>query len=111
MRPVDEFRHTPIIPISEKDLMENQRKIEERNRQGYYVEINKDTIYFYSIALLTLGTIFYTFLMINEKQMRIKQDLDHTKVLRTKASAGKFKGAGILEERKLLDQEKRSKMY
>ena len=103
MRPVDEFRHTPIIPISEKDLMENQRKIEERNRKGYYVEIKKDTIYFYSIAFLTLGRIFYTFLMINEKQMRIKQDLDHTKVLRTKASAGKFKGAGILEERKLLD--------
>lgn len=72
MRPVDEFRHTPIIPISEKDLFENKKKIDERNRKGYYVEIKKDTIYFYTIAFLTLSTIFYTFLMINEKQMRIR---------------------------------------
>jgi len=72
LRPVEDFRHTPIIPINEKDLKENQRKIEEKNRKGYYVEIKKDTIYFYSIAALTLGTIFYTFLMANEKQMRMK---------------------------------------
>ncbi len=67
LRPVEEFRHTPIIPISDKDLRENKAKIDERNRKGYYVEIKKDTIYFYTITLLTLGTIFYTFLMINEK--------------------------------------------
>ena len=58
--------------VDEKDLKENQRKIEEKNRRGYYVEIKKDTIYFYSIAALTLGTIFYAFLMGNEKQMRMK---------------------------------------
>jgi len=92
---VDEFRHTPLIPISEKDLLANQRKIEERNRKGYYVEIKKDTIYFYTIALLTLGTIFYSFLMMNEKQMRIRTSLEHTKVLRVKANAGK-KGAALI---------------
>lgn len=47
MRPVDEFRHTPIIPISEKDLAIQKKKIEEANRKGYYVEIKKDTLYFY----------------------------------------------------------------
>lgn len=47
LRPIEEFRHTPIIPISEKDLADNRRKIEERNRRGVYVEIKKDTIYFY----------------------------------------------------------------
>lgn len=110
LRPVDEFRHTPIIPISEKDLLANQRKIEERNRKGYYVEIKKDTIYFYTIALLALGTILYTFLMVNEKQMRIRESLEHTKVLRTKANAGK-KGAALMEERKLTDHEKRGAMF
>jgi hypothetical protein len=95
---VEEFRHTAIIPISEKDLRENQRKIEERNRKGYYVEIKKDTIYFYTISLLALGIIFYSFLMLNEKQIRIKQDLDHTKLLRSKA-LGSRKGASLLEER------------
>jgi len=59
------------------------------------VEIKKDTIYFYTIAFLTLGIIFYTFLMVNEKQMRIKTDLERTKMLRIKASAGS-KGANII---------------
>jgi hypothetical protein len=46
---VEEFRHTPVIPISEKDLADHRKKIEERNRKGYYVEIKKDTLYFYGI--------------------------------------------------------------
>ena len=101
---MEEFRHTPIIPISEKELAIHQKKIDDRNRKGYYVEIKKDTIYFYTIAMLTLGTVFYTFLMVNEKQMRIKEDLERTKSLRTKASAGR-KGANLLPERELTKPE------
>lgn len=85
LRPVEDFRHTPIIPISERDIMEHKRKIEERNRKGYYVEIKKDTIYFYTIACISLSIIFYTFLVMNDKQMRIKSDIERTKTLRYKA--------------------------
>jgi len=28
LRPVEDFRHTPIIPISEKDILDNKRMIE-----------------------------------------------------------------------------------
>jgi hypothetical protein len=98
LRPIEEFRHTPLLPISEKDLRLNQEKIDERNRKGYYVEIKKDTIYFYTITLLSMGILFYAFLMVNEKQMRIKTDLERTKMLRIKAGAGR-KGASLLEER------------
>lgn len=59
------------------------------------MEIKKDTIYFYTILFLALGITFYTFLMVNEKQMRIKTSLERTKMLRTKASAG-GKGANII---------------
>ncbi len=89
MRPVEDFRNTPIIPISEKDLFKYKQEVEERNRKGYYVEIRKDTIYFYTISFLTLGMIFYAFLMGNEKQMRIKEDMERSFTLRTKASAGR----------------------
>jgi len=102
LRPVEEFRHTPIIPISEKELYKYKEEVEQKNRKGYYVEIRKDTIYFYSIATLTLGTLFYAFLMMNEKQMRIKESLERSKTLRTKASAGR-KGANIVAERDYLD--------
>ena len=67
LRPVEDFRHTPIIPISEKDILANKKKIEERNRKGYYVEIKKETLYFYTIALLSISIIFYTFLVVNDK--------------------------------------------
>ena len=89
LRPVEEFRHTPIIPISEKDILENKRKIEERNRKGYYVEIKKETIYFYTIALISLGIIFYTFLVMNDKQMRIISDLERNKQLKNKGARGR----------------------
>merc|ERR1719330_619122 len=88
LRPVEEFRHTPIIPISEKDLLKYKMSVEERNRKGYYVEIRKDTIYFYTIACLTLGIIAYTFLMVNEKSMRLKEELERGKMLKEKAHAG-----------------------
>jgi len=42
LRPEEEFRHTPVIPISEKDLAEYKKKIEEANRKGYYFEVKKD---------------------------------------------------------------------
>jgi len=44
--------------------------------------------------------LFYAFLMVNEKQMRIKEDLERSKTLRTKAAAGR-KGANIEAERDL----------
>lgn len=89
LRPVEDFRHTPLIPISEKDMQEHRRKIEERNRKGYYVEIKKDTIYFYTIACISFSLIFYTFLVMNDKQMRIKTELERTKTLRYLSVRGK----------------------
>ena len=67
LRPVEDFRHTPLIPISEKEMKKYRDEVEARNRKGYYVEIRKETIYFYTIAFLAFGTVFYTFIMVNEK--------------------------------------------
>ena len=50
--------------------------------------------------MLSLGLIGYAFVMMNEKTMRIKRDLDRTKMLRHKANAGK-KGGNIEMERKI----------
>ena len=108
LRPVEEFRHTPLIPISERDLSKYKQDVEQRNRKGYYVEIRKDTIYFYTIASITLGMLFYAFLMVNEKQMRIKEEIERSKTLRTKASAGR-KGANLTAERDLNDMERGSR--
>ena len=57
LRPVEEFRHTPIIPISERDLADYKRKVDEANRKGYYVEIKKDTLYFYGNIISKSNTL------------------------------------------------------
>ncbi len=69
--------------------MENRKKIEERNRKGYYVEIKKDTLYFYTIATLSLGIVFYAFLVMNDQSMRIKRDIEKTKSLKYKMNRGR----------------------
>jgi hypothetical protein len=68
---VEEFRNTPVIPLSEKDIASYRKNVRDRNRKGYFVEIKKDTIYYYTIALSALGVIAYAFFMANEKTMRI----------------------------------------
>jgi hypothetical protein len=42
--------------------------------------------------VLSLGIILYVFMMVNEKQMQIKRDLDRTRLLRHKANQGKAGG-------------------
>lgn len=93
LRPVEEFRHTPVIPISEKDIADYQRKVRDRNRKGYFVEIKKDSIYYYTIALSALGVIAYVFFMANEKSMRVQYEIDRTKTIKKKGSHGKEGGS------------------
>lgn len=48
--------------------------------------------------MMAIGVISYVFLMVNEKQMKIKYDIDRTRILKFKANEGK-KGMAVLSER------------
>lgn len=48
---------------------------------------------------MSLGLIGYVFMMVNEKQMQIKRDIDRTKMLRFKANSGKIGGARTMENK------------
>ena len=74
--PVEDFRHTPIIPISEKELAEHKRKIEEANRKGWYLEIKKDTLYYWGIAIFTVCVFTYLFFVTNENLQHEKYKID-----------------------------------
>jgi hypothetical protein len=74
-------------------------KIIDRNRNGYYVEIRKDTIYFYTIAGISFSIILYVFLMVNEKQMKMKTEVERSKMLKRKANVGR-EGLNKVAERK-----------
>lgn len=75
-----------MIPISDKDIREYQMKVEERNRKGYYVEVKKDTLYYYGkwdwfagIVIVVLCCVVYMFLIVNEKEMRVKYNMDRSR--------------------------------
>lgn len=99
LRPVEEFRHTPVIPISEKDLKELQKKKDARNRQGYFVEIKKDTIYYYAIFTSVFLGLAYALYITNEKQMGTAFDIDKYRIGRYDAYKGR-EGLTVLEDRK-----------
>ena len=99
LRPIEDFRHTPIIPISEKDIQANKKKIEERNRKGYYVEVKKETLYFYTISVISLSIIFYTFLVINDKSLRVVTSMERSKTLKQKGARGKDGLSRTVEEK------------
>jgi len=42
LRPVEEFRHTPLIPIAEKTMKEWNEKVEAYHRKGMYLEITNE---------------------------------------------------------------------
>ena len=59
LRPVEDFRYIPIIPINKKDLKELQKKKDARNRQVYFIETKKEITYALYISNETImGIVF-----------------------------------------------------
>ena len=49
LRPIEEFRNTPLIPISERQMREHKEMLERYHRSGFMFEIKKETIINYGI--------------------------------------------------------------
>ena len=41
-RPVEEFRHTPLIPISDRQMKDFNERVEMYHRKGFFFEIKKE---------------------------------------------------------------------
>ena len=72
LRPVEEFRHTPIVPISDKDMNDHKKKIEEKKRKSEFFELDKSRLKFYAISLV-FGFIVYKVLSYLSYQSNINQ--------------------------------------
>jgi hypothetical protein len=82
LRPVEEFRHTPVVPIPEKDLKEYKKKIEDKNRMGVYFEIKKQTIYYYGIALVFSFVLFQTFKYFYRESEKTQSEIEKIRLRR-----------------------------
>lgn len=68
LRPIEEFRHTPLIPISERQLKEHQQKAEALSRRGFYFEIKKDTVYNWILVAIAMTIGFYMISLVIKKE-------------------------------------------
>ncbi len=87
LRPVDEFRHTPVIPISPIEMAKFEEKKRKRREEPFHVVYTKEKMF---TLLMFMGTgvviyLFFKFAMEMEETMFI--DYRRTKLKRLEESA------------------------
>jgi hypothetical protein len=45
LRPIEEFRNTPLIPISDRQMSDFKGRLDAYHRRGFYFEVKRETIY------------------------------------------------------------------
>ena len=81
LRPIEEFRHTPVVPISEKDLSNYKKKIQEKNRKGVYFEIKKQTLIYYSYGLFGFIIIYFVFRYMEKEAEKTHSEIERLRLL------------------------------
>ncbi|KAL4453346.1 hypothetical protein ABPG74_017553 [Tetrahymena malaccensis] len=89
LRPIEEFRHTPLIPISEKQMREHQQKVEALSRRGFYYEIKKDTIYNWLLASVAISIGLYMISLVIKKEEEIGIATERLKIERSQIGLAK----------------------
>ncbi|EGR34259.1 hypothetical protein IMG5_018840 [Ichthyophthirius multifiliis] len=82
LRPLQEFRNTPLIPISEKQMQDHQKKMEEYNRKGFYFEVKRDTIYNWILAFFAFSVGFYMIRLVIKKEEEQGIEVERIKIRR-----------------------------
>ena len=82
LRPIEEFRHTPLVPIPEKDLKAYKKKIEDKNRQGVFFEVKKQTLYYYGIGVLFAVIVYQTFRYFYKESENLLTEIEKVRLRR-----------------------------
>ena len=97
--PIEEFRHTPVIPIPEKDLAEHKQSIENANRRGFIWEVKKSTLI--SIGCMFAGMIlfYYVYKVSSENIAQLSYKSKQAKVARAQVESNSKKSMEDMHER------------
>lgn len=60
LRPVEDFRHTPLIPISETAMKKFKEEMEERHNRAFFFSVKTETminIGMFIGSLIVIGTL------------------------------------------------------
>jgi len=47
LRPIEDFRNTPLIPVSDAEMRRHNEKVAEYHRSIFYFEVKKETVFNY----------------------------------------------------------------
>lgn len=82
LRPVEDFRHTPIIPISDRQMKEFQDKVKAYHRKGFYFEIKKDSIYNGIFLTISCSIGFYLIKTALKREEDIGVNMERLRIAR-----------------------------
>jgi hypothetical protein len=82
LRPVEEFRHTPVVAIPEEDIKKYKKKIEDKNRMGVYFEVKKQTLYYYGVACLFTLILYLTFKHFYKESENLQTEIERIRLRR-----------------------------
>ena len=82
LKPIEEFRYTPVSAIPEKDLELHRKKIDALKRSREYFEIPKSTIKYYTWIMLFGIFIFKTVQYFNKDNEQVNYVMNKARLRR-----------------------------
>ena len=70
------------MPISEKDIKDYQKKIEEKNRLGIYFEVKKQTLYYYFLSIVFFFIFVQTLRIIYKESEKATYEYEKIRLKR-----------------------------
>lgn len=82
LRPIEDFKYTPVVPIPEKEIIEHKKKIEERRRREEYFELDKSKLRFYGFGLIFVFILYKVFYYISFEAEKINYEVEKLRLKR-----------------------------
>lgn len=68
LRPVEEFRHTPIVPISESYMKKHKEMLERHHRRQFVFEVSTEKVINWVLVSASLAVGAYMIHMVLQKE-------------------------------------------
>ena len=82
LTPIEEFRYTSITPISEKEITEHKKKIEDFKRKKEFFEVDKKRLYFYLKGLLFFAIIYKCIIFFSSNSEKVNYEVERRRFRR-----------------------------
>lgn len=65
---MEEFRHTPLIPISDQQMRQHKERVEKYHRAGVYFEVKRETFFNLGVFAIALFLMYNLLKFVSSKE-------------------------------------------